>query len=486
MKCIFISSAQKEFVAERAALRDYLHADPLLRRFFEVFLFEDLPAADRRADAVYLKEVEACDLYIGLFGKENNLPTEQEFNHASELGKPRLIYVKGADDLDKHPKMRALIKRAGSELIRRRFATPEDLKGAVYASLVEYLEHKCLIQTKPFEERSCDTASLADIDADAVKRFVRQARYERQFPLVEDAPVEEVLTHLSLLEKGRPANAALLLFGHEPHHFVPAAEVRCMHFHGVDVQRPAPSYRVFKGNLFEQVDRATDFALSVINCSVGTRAESTQAPVKYEIPPDVIREAIVNAIVHRDYASSEAVQVSVFADRIEVWNPGELLPPLTVESLRHPHRSVLRNPRIAETLFLARYIEKYGTGTVMMIRESAAHSLPEPVFGQMSGEFSAILWRNWLTDVRMDELGLSARQKKACVLIKHSGRITNSEYQRHTGASRPTAKRDLESLVNKGILAPFGRGRGAYYAMVGKRLTNGSNGSSGSAGGNGS
>lgn len=125
---IFISSVQKEFTSERLALRDYVHCDPLFRRFFEVVLSEDFPASDRRADQVYLEEVSACDLYLGLFCKnygwedDNQLsPTEHEFNAATRYGKPRLIYVKGVSDAHKHPKMRALVARAGAELIRRRF-----------------------------------------------------------------------------------------------------------------------------------------------------------------------------------------------------------------------------------------------------------------------------------------------------------------------------------------------------------------------------
>ena len=66
---IFISSVQREFAEERAALRDYLQGDPLMRRFFEPFLFEDVPATDRRPDDLYLDEVERCDLYVGLFGR---------------------------------------------------------------------------------------------------------------------------------------------------------------------------------------------------------------------------------------------------------------------------------------------------------------------------------------------------------------------------------------------------------------------------------
>ena len=111
---LFISSVQKEFAAERAALRDFLRGDALLRRFFEPFLFEDLPAGDRRADQVHLDKVEHCDVYVGLFGNEYGLeegrsPTHREFDLATRRHKHRLIFVKGADDRVRHPKMRALI-----------------------------------------------------------------------------------------------------------------------------------------------------------------------------------------------------------------------------------------------------------------------------------------------------------------------------------------------------------------------------------------
>lgn len=131
---LFISSVQKEFAEEREALRDYLTGDTLMRRFFEVFLFEDVPAADRSPDDMYLKEVENCDIYIGLFGSSygsvddsGRSPTEKEFDYATSLGKYRLIYVKGTDDKDRHPKMQALIDRVKSDLIRKRFNTASEL-----------------------------------------------------------------------------------------------------------------------------------------------------------------------------------------------------------------------------------------------------------------------------------------------------------------------------------------------------------------------
>jgi len=467
---IFISSVQKELAEERRAVKVFIENDPLLSRFFSVFLFEDLPASDRRADAVYLAEVDRCALYLGLFGNdygyedsEGLSPTEREFDRAAVQGKPRLIFVKGTSDNDRHPRMQALIYKAGSQLIRRRFGNIAELNAALYASLVDYLESRGGIQSRPFEERPSRDAAFESIDGNAVMDFVRLARFERQFPLPENAPLIDILTHLHLIGDGQPTNAALLLFGRDPQAFIPCAEVRCMHFHGTEIQRPVPFYRIFKGTVFVQVDMAVDFVLSKLNRSVGTRAESSQAPVSYEIPPDVVREAIVNAVAHRDYTSAGAVQVSVFSDRVEVWNPGYLPPSLTTENLRHPHGSIPRNHRLCEALFLAKYIEKFGTGTLMMIRECLDHSLPEPHFAQRGGEFTVALFRDWLTDEVLVELNLNNRQLKAIQVIRQQHRITNSDYQIITGATRPTAKRDLEELVKKGVLKPKGRGRGRYY-----------------------
>jgi ATP-dependent DNA helicase RecG len=482
-KVLFVSSVQKELAEDRRAVKTFVENDPLLRRFFRVFLFEDLPARDRRADAVYLAEVDSCAIYIGLFGNHYGFedgdglsPTEREFNRATDQCKPRFIFVKGENDKKRHPKMKALIRKAGSQLIRRRFRKTDDLKSAVYASLVDYLETCGSVQTRPLEDRPCDGAILDDLNDKAVRDFVRIARLERQFPLAEKAPLCDVLTHLHLLHQGQPTNAAVLLFGRDPQRFLPSAEVRCMHFHGTEIQRPVPFYQVFKGNAFEQVDMAVDFVLSKLNRSVGTRAESIQAPVRYEIPDDVIREAIVNAIAHRDYASAGAVQVSVFADRVEVWNPGTLPSSLTTESLRRPHGSIPRNHRICEVLFLARYIEKYGTGTLMMIRESLAHHLPEPNFSQRGGEFTVALWRDWLTAEVIAKLDLNDRQLQAIRYLKTHRVITNSIYQLEFEASKRTASRDLDEMMTKGIIKKVGTtGKGVHY-IIGKGAIKGPKG----------
>jgi len=163
-------------------------------------------------------------------------------------------------------------------------------------------------------------------------------------------------------------------------------------FNGNIVEKPIPSYKVFKGDVFELVDQAVDFVLSKLDYTVGTRAEEIAVPGKYEIPKEIVTEAIVNAIVHRDYTSNGSVQIMLFRDRLEVVNPGSLPLGWTIEKLKTLHTSVPANPLLAEPMYLKGYIERLGTGTADMIRIAKEHKLQEPDFIQEE-EFKAILFR---------------------------------------------------------------------------------------------
>ena len=437
---IFISSVQREFAQERAALRDYLRGDPLMRRFFDVFLFEDVPALDRRPDSLYLDEVRQSDLYVGLFGSDYGSedadgisPTEREFDQATASGVHRLIFVKGTDDSIRQPKMQALIRKAQSGLIRKRFNTSEELVTALYAALVEYLDSKDLVRSEPFDAAPCSKASLDDLDTEQMRWFIRTARSARAFPLTEGASTEELLVHLNLLNDGRPTNAAMLLFGKSPQRSLLSSEVRCAHFHGTEVAKPIPSYQVYKGTAFQLVDQAVDFVLSKIALSVGTRAESVQAPVNYEIPKEVVTEAIVNAVAHRDYTSNASVQVMLFADRVEVWNPGRLPPPLTLEQLRVAHSSIPNNPLLAEPLYLAQYIERMGTGTLDMIRRCSNANLSEPEFTDSSG-FKTIIWRATPPEqIKVPPESLPGDLKSKVLNLLTEGPLSKSELSKQLG-----------------------------------------------------
>ena len=218
------------------------------------------------------------------------------------------------------------------------------------------------------EQRPCQVRHSTTSIPTGSLCFVSRARQERQFPLPERTPAPEVLTHLNLLDAAEPSLAAIRLFGRDPQRFIPAAELRCMHFHGTEIQRPAPSYQIFKGNLFEQTDQGADFVLSKLDRSVGTRelGPRHRSLMKSRRTLSARRSSTrwPIAITHRQ----RPYRFPVFSDRVEIWNPGELPPELTPARLREPHASIARNARICEAMFLARYIEKFGTGTIMMIR----------------------------------------------------------------------------------------------------------------------
>lgn len=482
---IFISSVQKEFAQLRPDLKAFLLGDAVLQRFVaDVFLFEELPAQDQRADQVYLGEVERCDIYFGIFGyeygyeDENGVsPTEHEYNHASRHRKTRLVYVWGSDEKKRAPRMRQLIGKASGELIRRRVNDSSALTAEVYASLVEYLDTKGALRVPPFDTSACDGATLANLSRKRINWFLETASRERGFPLKAKTETKALLTHLNLLDKGKPTNAAIMLFGSNPQRFHRPAETKCIHCHGTQYRRPFASLQVYGGDVFEQADQARDFVLGKINRPVGTRADSITAPATYELPPDAVGEAIVNAIAHRDYNSNASVEVRLFADRLEVWNPGALPGTLSLDSLRHDHASVPNNPLLAESLYLTRYIERVGSGTQAMIALCRDADLPEPDFEQRQGFFVLTLWRDWLTDQVLAGLHLSERQTKAIGYLKTHRVITNSSYQSEFKASKRTASRDLEEMLAKGILERVGTtGKGVHYRL-GKGAAKGPKGS---------
>lgn len=476
-KRIFISSVQKEFAQVRRDLKAFLLGDAVLRRFVsDVFLFEELPARDQRADTVYLEEVERCDIYLGIFGYEYGFedadgvsPTEREYDHASRHGKPRLVYVWGSDEKQRHPKMRQLVSKASNELIRRRIEDASALTAEVYASLVDYLDTSGALRVPPFDTSPCEQASLKDISRKRIEWFLDTARRERGFPLKSNTSTQVLLTHLNLVHDQKPTNAAIILFGSNPQKFHRTAETKCMHCRGTEYRRPFLSMQVYVGDLFEQANLARDFVLDRIDRAVGVRDVSITAPAAYELPPDAVGEAIVNAIAHRDYHSNASVEVRLFADRLEIWNPGSLPGTLTMDSLRHDHPSVPYNPLLAESLYLARYIERVGSGTQTMIELCREAGLPEPQFEQREGFFVTTIWRDWLTPEILAGLNLNERQMKAVAHIKGFGRITNSEFQELTGSTRKTAARDLDDLVQKSVLVRVGEKRGSYYILTEKK-----------------
>lgn len=396
---VFISSVQREFERERRLLCDYIRTDALLGQFFVPFIFEDLPASEISAQKAYLTQAAACHIYLGIYGTqygyedaEGISPTEREYDTATANFAHRLIYTLRTD-APRHPKEQAFISKVEQDVVRRAFSTYEELRTAVYNSLIDYLVKKEVIRRVPFDAAAHSVATYDDIDPERVRTFVDKAREKRKFPLTFADGIEKIFTSIHVLtDDGRLTNSALLLFAKDPQRFFRTSEVRCAQFYGTKVEKPIRNYQVFTGTLFEMIDKAVGFVMSRIDARVGTRDQSADAPVEYELPESAVAEAIANAVAHRDYTSNGSVQVMLFRDRLEVWNPGRLPDGFTVQKLREVHSSEPSNPVIAHPLFLTGYIEHLGTGTTDMIADCAAYGLRAPEFIQAE-DFRTIIWR---------------------------------------------------------------------------------------------
>jgi ATP-dependent DNA helicase RecG len=470
---VFISSVQRELAAERRAVKENILHDPVLGLFFkDVFLFEDIPAKDQAPDDIYLHEVDRRDIYIGILGNEYGRKnadglsaTEMEFIRATEAHRERLIFI-AKDGSKREPEMAAMIRRIDRQLTRQSFFDIPSLVREVYASLVGFLRERKDIRTTPFDATDCDGSKLSDIDAKQIDLFLENAKSRGRLHLRGGKSTKSVLQHFNLVSDGIPTNAAMLLFGRDPFRFLPNAQVQCLHFRGTEKRKPILSQQPYMGSAFDVIDRAVDFTMERLVRHVGLASGGAAAPVAYEVPERVVREAIVNAVAHRDYDSHGFVQAIVFSNRIEIWNPGELPSGITIEMLRKPHPPIPRNPLIAEPIFRAGYAEKAGSGITDMISDCLEAGLPEPDFVQHGPHFVVTLWRDWLTDQRLAEFGLNDRQLKAVMFVKERGKITNQDYQKLLSVSKPTATRDLEELLKKGALEKVGTtGRGTHYRL---------------------
>ena len=306
-----------------------------------------------------------------------------------------------------------------------------------------------------WDGRACVDADLEDIDEKKIRWFLRVAKYERRLELDPDTPVRESLEKLDLLRDGIPTNAAILLFGRDPQRFFGHSEIRCARFKGT---KPLEfiDMKVFGGNLIDQREDAVEFVKEHIK--LHAKIVGLERVETWEYPIDAIREAITNAICHRDYEECANVQVRIFDDRIEIWGCGSLPEPLTVDDLKQSHRSILRNPLIGKCLFLIKFIEHWGTGTNRIIDACVNHGLPEPIFEELSGSLVVTL-RKMITKETLREMNLNERQIKAVLYVEDKGSITNKEYQVLFDVSRSTATRDLNLFERKDILKRIGKGK---------------------------
>lgn len=303
-------------------------------------------------------------------------------------------------------------------------------------------------------------ASIGDIDLEKVKRYIRRANESGRRNIGSDEKPLQVLEKLELIKEGRPTWAAILLFRKEGKRFLSQAAIHCGRFKEETI---VVDDRMIEGILIEQIDEAMDF----IRKNINVRFVMTGKPAREQIwdyPLEALREALINAVCHRDYTIPSDTEVRIYDDRLIVWNPGGLPFGITMEDLYKPHSSVLRNKGIGGIFYDMELIEQWGSGIDKMRKACAKMGLPEPQFEEYQG-FRVIFRKDIYTEEYLRNLGLNERQIKAVMYAKEKGKITNKEYRETTGLSDEGARIDLNELVEKGVLLSKGRGRNAHYVL---------------------
>jgi len=264
---------------------------------------------------------------------------------------------------------------------------------------------------------------------------------------------------------GKPCNGAILLFWKNPQKFFPEAQVKCARFAGTTSVRFLDEMTI-EGNPFGQMEDALKFVArnTQREIRITGRPERESIP---EYPEAAIREAVINAICHRDYSVVGTIQVRIYDDRLEVWNPGTLPPSLTIERLYREHPSLPRNPKIALAFYRARLVEHWGTGTLRMADECERLGIKLEFLSE-SGFFMARFVKPQIAIPPSIEPKLNERQRKGLDYASKHGQITNRDYQKLCDISRRQALKDLIELVEVGLLIKAGEGRAVRYVMSSK------------------
>lgn len=335
-------------------------------------------------------------------------------------------------------------------------STKQELKGAA-------LNRFILQRTgRHWDEFPIERAKMEELSANALNRFRKEAaRSGRVDEGVLNDKTEHLLHDLRLIdEDGHLNRAALLLFHPDPERFVFGAYIKIGFFR--DDKGNLEFQDEIHGALMEQVDKAMDLIKSKyliyrISYEGISRRETPQFPV------EAIRESLMNAVAHKDYASAVPIQISVFPDHITFWNAGQLPENWTTERLFESHPSSPYNPLIANAFFRSGDIESWGRGYKRILEAVSAYKLLPPKLEMISG-----LMITYYTDVRSQLLAQRLDERYISVIeyAAQNGSINNTDVQKLLNVSKTTAYRILSQLDNW-LEVQGTTGKGTHYTIKG-------------------
>ena len=502
---VFVSSVQKELELERLAISSLITTDPFLCDHCESVLFDREPLTGRKAAKPYLDCLDSCQIYLLLINREYGKPhgdfsaTHEEYRHAQKRGLPTLVFVKGREDDLREAQTRAFLDEIKADgHTYKRFADRLDLQPEVRDGLKRVLKQEHGITSSLDEDKgaaetleavSSFESKQTEIMPDALDMAVAKHWLMQSGDLAnERAPNNQVLSCLrtrGLLWRERSTQihyavaAGVVLLAKNPSGHFAHCKILADAYRGVE---PDPNPK----------DQATISlpAPSAVQAVVDFIRNNTRHPphvvgltriVLDEYPESAVREAIVNAIAHRNYEDgARSILVEVLYDRVVISSPGLPPRPLTLAKLRTgKYRPCSRNPVLAQSLALLNLMEQRGSGLARMKAAMLDHGLDAPQLDFRDGYFQLVLPgpadnldRIRVPQAKVAELmppsieqQLNDRQKKIMAHLVKTGFVTSGWCRKEFGVALLTTQRDLSGLLDLGLVEPKGKGRSARYVL---------------------
>jgi len=506
---IFISSVQKELENERQAVLSLVSTDAFLQHHFEAVLYELEPAASEAGWQGCLKTLDTCDIYLLILWREYGQTeallsiTHHEYLHAKQKGLPVLIYIKGPAELKREEGTEKFFKEIKLDGYKyKRFGNYLELQRELRSSLIKLLKEKYNIEpssdeneiaeqtiqaTSEFETKILKRLRWEDLNHEVAKKLVEVA--EGKSP--EGLTQEDILNSLRIRGiiwtdsdgKHYATAAGTVLLAPDPSAVLPHCRFLADAYRGdspdgnpsdqEDIRAPLP---IAIEQVIAFIDRNTRHPIRVVGLN---RVRLDEYPV------EALREALVNAGVHRNYEDgSRRIMVEKFSDKIIISSPGLPPAPLTLQKLRSgKYRPCSRNPILAQSLSYFHRIEERGSGFRRMRDHMLDHGLDQPRLATESGYFQVILLgpADDMGRLRIPtgaagqiippsiEQKLNERQKKIIAHVLQEGSVTSGWCKEQFKVVYDTANRDLIELVDWNILDRQGKGRSTKYVLKGDK-----------------
>ena len=316
--------------------------------------------------------------------------------------------------------------------------------------------------------------TIADLDHEEIYKTVADGIRENRIPAsAQTENVMQILERLELINGDHLKRAAVVLYARQDAKKTLQCMIKMARFEGVDKLGNFIDNQQIQGNSFKLLSEADIFIRRHLAIASSFSEDQFKRIDKPTLPVLAVREALINAICHRDYSDQLTdISLAIYDDRLEIWNSGELLKNLTVENLKNKHDSILRNNLIAHVFYLRGFIEKWGIGTNKMVMLCQQYGVPEPMFIERSGglevvfKFPEAMSMNSIS-VNIHKTLLTARQNDIIKLLQKNKNLSTRDIHNffESTASFRTISADLSILKKHNMVEQHGNGRSITWSI---------------------